>query len=239
MAAAVLTAVLLMRLRAPYGRHARAGWGPSLPARTAWVLMELPALLVVPTCFVWGRRWDAVVCVVFVCIWIAHYFHRTVVYPFQSRVPGRPMPISVVGFGVIFNVINGSFIGIGLFLAGPPHEQGWLQDGRFLAGLALFAVGMFINIRSDTMLRRLRWNQHAGYRIPRGFLFRWVSCPNYLGEIMEWVGFALLTWSTCGLAFAVWTVGNLLPRALAHHKWYRKEFPDYPADRKALIPLVL
>jgi steroid 5-alpha reductase family enzyme len=30
------------------------------------------------------------------------------------------------------------------------------------------------------------------YRIPRGGLFEWVSCPHYLGEIIIYVGFALL-----------------------------------------------
>jgi protein-S-isoprenylcysteine O-methyltransferase Ste14 len=66
-----------------------------------------------------------------------------------------------------------------------------------------------------------------------------VSCPNYLGEIVEWTGFALLTWSLPAVSFAAWTVANLVPRALAHHRWYRERFPDYPRRRKALIPGLL
>jgi protein-S-isoprenylcysteine O-methyltransferase Ste14 len=65
-----------------------------------------------------------------------------------------------------------------------------------------------------------------------------VSSPNYLGEITIWLGWALATWSLPGLAFAFWTVANLLPRARANHTWYRQTFPDYPAERKALIPKV-
>ena len=64
--------------------------------------------------------------------------------------------------------------------------------------------------------------------MPRGGFFRWVSCPNYLGEMLQWSGFALATWSLPGLSFALWTVANLLPRAVAHHRWYRREFADYP-----------
>ena len=66
-----------------------------------------------------------------------------------------------------------------------------------------------------------------------------MSCPNYLGEIIEWVGWAVATWSLAGLSFAVWTAANLIPRAWQHHRWYRAEFPDYPKERKAVIPFLL
>ena len=49
-------------------------------------------------------------------------------------------------------------------------------------------------------------------------------------------GWALATWSLPGLAFAVWTVANLVPRARANHRWYRGRFPDYPKERRALVP---
>ena len=85
----------------------------------------------------------------------------------------------------------------------------------------------------------LRKPGEAHYSIPHGGFYRYVSCPNYLGEIVEWIGWAILTWSLAGLAFAVFTIANLLPRALAIHRWYRKEFSDYPATRKAVIPFLL
>lgn len=74
--------------------------------------------------------------------------------------------------------------------------------------------------------------------IPSGGLYRFVSCPNYLGEIIEWSGWALATWSLGGLSFAVWTAANLLPRAISHHKWYRSRFPDYPPKRLAILPFI-
>ena len=58
-------------------------------------------------------------------------------------------------------------------------------------------------------------------------------------EIMEWIGWAVLTWSLAGLTFVIWTTANLLPRAVSHHKWYKEEFEDYPENRKALIPFIL
>ena len=102
----------------------------------------------------------------------------------------------------------------------------------------LFVLGWGMSTWADTVLLHLRKPGETGYRIPRGGLYRWVSCPNYLGKILEWSGWALATWSWAGLAFAVYTFANLAPRAMLNHRWYRATFPDYPRDRKALIPLV-
>ncbi len=57
-----------------------------------------------------------------------------------------------------------------------------------------------------------------------------------LGEIVQWAGWALATWSAAGLAFCSLTIANLAPRARSNQRWYRSEFPDYPHDRRALIP---
>jgi hypothetical protein len=34
-------------------------------------------------------------------------------------------------------------------------------------------------------------------------------------------------------------LANLLPRALAHHRWYKQRFPEYPSERKAIFPFLL
>jgi 3-oxo-5-alpha-steroid 4-dehydrogenase 1 len=100
----------------------------------------------------------------------------------------------------------------------------------------VFGLGLAINMDSCNRLLRLPREKPGEYSIPHGGLFRWVSCPNYLGEIVGWLGWALLTWSPAGLAFAAWTIANLVPRSRAHHSWYCEQFPDYPAKRKALVP---
>ncbi|MCG9479996.1 MAG: 3-oxo-5-alpha-steroid 4-dehydrogenase [Actinomycetia bacterium] len=74
--------------------------------------------------------------------------------------------------------------------------------------------------------------------MPKKGLFKYVSSPNYFGEILEWIGWAILTWSLAGLAFAMFTIANLLPRALANHRWYQKNFDDYPDRRKVIIPFL-
>ena len=95
---------------------------------------------------------------------------------------------------------------------------------------------MYINIRSDNILFNLRKQKGPGYHLPEGFLFNKVSSPNYLGEFIEWLGWAIMTWNLAGLMFFIWTVANLLPRAISNHKWYKENFDSYPDDRKAIIP---
>ncbi|MBW2713856.1 MAG: DUF1295 domain-containing protein, partial [Deltaproteobacteria bacterium] len=87
--------------------------------------------------------------------------------------------------------------------------------------------------------RNLRKPGETGYKIPYGGFYRWVSSPNYLGEIIEWAGFAMLTWTPAGLAFLVFSISNLFPRAFSHHRWYQEQFEDYPEERKAIIPGLL
>ena len=97
---------------------------------------------------------------------------------------------------------------------------------------------MALNKAADRQLALLGRNGE-GYQVPRGGLYRWVSCPNYLGEIIQWTGWAIAAWSLAGWIFAIWTFANLAPRAIAHHRWYRQTFEDYPPERRALIPYLL
>ena len=87
----------------------------------------------------------------------------------------------------------------------------WLADPRFIIGALLFVIGFWTHYRSDEILRSLR-ETDRGYQIPRGGLYRFISCPNYFGEIVEWTGFAIATWSLPGSPshFGPWPT---LPRA--------------------------
>ena len=70
-------------------------------------------------------------------------------------------------------------------------------------------------------------------------MFKFVPAANCFGEIVEWFSFAIATWSYAGLAFAVCTAFNLVPRAVQHHEWYKNKFKDgYPRHKKAVFPLL-
>jgi 3-oxo-5-alpha-steroid 4-dehydrogenase 1 len=234
---AVPTFISLRFINAPYGRYRRSGWGPSLPNRLAWVLMECPASLLFAAVYLAGAHRAGLVPLLLFALWETHYVHRAFIYPVWMR-PGSRVPVGVIAMAVLFNVLN-AWINARWVSALGDYPRGWLADPRFLAGAALFLGGLALNITSDRALRRLRAPGESGYRVPHGGAFEWVSCPNYLGEMAEWAGWALATWSLPGLAFAAYTAANLAPRALAHHDWYRAQFPDYPPRRRALLPYLL
>jgi steroid 5-alpha reductase family enzyme len=96
---------------------------------------------------------------------------------------------------------------------------------------------MYINRSSDRKLISLREEQ-TGYQIPLEGLFKYISCPNHFGELIEWSGFALIAWNLPALSFVLWTICNLIPRSLNHHEWYLSNFKDYPKNRKAIIPFI-
>jgi steroid 5-alpha reductase family enzyme len=169
-------------------------------------------------------------------LWLTHYGYRSVVYPLRVRGERKQMTLLAAALAVVFNVVNGSANAYGVTRAASHLDTAWLADPRFAAGLVLFFAGMTMHLHSDAILRGLRAPGETGYRIPHGGLFRWVSCPNYLGEWIQWCGFALAAWTPAAAAFAFFTFANLAPRARAHHHWYRREFPEYPSDRRALVP---
>lgn len=236
-AVAVFAALLL--IPAPYGRYTREDWGPSMSSRLGWFFMEITSASVFFGCFIWGFGGQGGVVWILVALWLVHYLHRSLIFPLRLRERGKRMPVLIVVFGMLFNVYNGYINGRYLGVEGEFYASSWLSDPRFLIGIGLFIAGAAINFHADQVLINLRKPGETGYKIPHGGLYRWISCPNYFGEILEWIGWAILTWSLPGLVFAVWTAANLAPRAITHHAWYRRTFPDYPKGRKAIVPFIL
>jgi protein-S-isoprenylcysteine O-methyltransferase Ste14 len=235
---AAVVFVFLMFVSAPYGRHFRRGWGLTFPTWTAWLVMESPSFLVILAFFLLNIRHASAPAVFLFLLWEAHYLYRTFVYPFIIRGEARKkFPILLVVMAIAFNALNATVNGSWLFVQWP-YGAGWFHDPRFVLGILLFAAGFAIHTWSDRRLRLLRKPGETGYKVPKGGLFELISCPNYFGEILQWFGFALATWSWAGLSFAVFTLANIGPRAVSNHRWYLRTFPGYPKKRKAIIPFV-
>ncbi|KAB1214650.1 Steroid 5-alpha-reductase DET2 [Morella rubra] len=237
------TYISLRFLQAPYGKHHRPGWGPTMSPPLAWFLMESPTLWLTLLLFPFGLHSSNPKSLILISPFLLHYFHRTCIYPLRLQrnsvrrgtVSGFPISVAVMGFG--FNLLNAYLQARWVSQYKDYDSDRWFW-WRFVGGLVLFCGGMAVNIWSDRVLVGLK-KEGGGYKVPRGGWFELVSCPNYFGEIVEWLGWAVMTWSWVGLGFFLYTCANLVPRARANHRWYLEKFgEDYPKGRKAVVPFL-
>ena len=225
--------LIYSKTRAPYGRHVKKKRGILIDNSFGWFIMEMPALIIMPILSL--QNLNNSFAVFIACLWLLHYFNRTIVFPLRINTKKKKIPISIVLSAFAFNSINGLFNGYHVQLN---VSQTNFFEFNIIVGVLIFFIGMLINITSDNKLISLR-RQKMGYKIPQGKLFKLVSCPNYLGEIIEWFGFFIIVPSIASLSFFLWTSFNLIPRALNHHEWYKEKFKNYPKNRKAVIPFIL
>jgi len=232
--------VAMFFITAPFGRHTSSKWGAMLNNKLGWFIMELPSLLIMVYFLSFGSRsLDSYVWILF-AFWIFHYANRTLIYPLRIRATEKKMPVFILANAIFFNLMNAGLNGY--FLSEMSlqnnYSLNWLTSWNFILGVFLFMAGMVINWMADGILIGLRKPGETGYKIPRGFLFKYVSSPNLMGELIEWSGFALMAWNLPALTFMVWTFANLVPRAKNHHDWYLEKFPDYPKNRKVIFPFL-
>jgi len=182
---------------------------------------------------------------ILVGLWLVHYINRSFIYTYRAPRMAPSHLITVLS-AIVFNIVNGYVNGrwIGVWGAYPEDQ---LTSPRFWTGVFVWGVGMAINVHHDNILFRLRRESSAKqasddiksrYIVPHDGLFRYITCPTYFGEIIEWIGFSIAAWYSPGaVAFVIGTISNLVPRAWRTHKWYHNKFKDeYPKDRKVIIP---
>lgn len=238
-AVAVIIFPILLKVTQPYGRHSKNKWGPMINNRLGWFIMEFPALVIFGYFAGFKANLSNVLILLPALLWGSHYIHRVLIFPFQIRTARKKIPVLIVLLAFIFNVINGFLNGYWFMQFATDYRSGVLIDMRLIGGAILFISGFVINKYYDCLLIKLRPISGNGYKIPYGGLFKYVSCPNFFGEIISWAGFTLVAFNLPALSFLIWVLINLITRALDHHRWYFKEFPEYPRERKAIIPCLL
>ncbi|OAX41232.1 hypothetical protein K503DRAFT_863996 [Rhizopogon vinicolor AM-OR11-026] len=197
-------------------------------------------------------------------LFLVHYLNRAILSPL--RTPSRSKSHIIVSLsGVAFNLPNGTLMGA--YLTSPSATAflaGALSRPSFWAGILLWAAGFAGNILHDEVLLNIRRNATAKgkrnenqvgkehYAIPRGYLYRYISYPNYFCEWLEWFGYALAaapfpafmslsaTMQTIQPPWLfIWAeVLLMISRAYKGHRWYHKKFPEYPKERKAVVPFI-
>ena len=238
---ALVSFVMLFFVTAGYGKFTTKRWGPSVNNKIGWLIMEVPVFSVMLILWLQStRKFDPALLVIFILFQI-HYFQRSFIFPMLLKGKSR-MPLSIILMGAVFNTLNGLMQGGWLFYISPENRYPaeWLGTWQFIAGTIIFATGFFINIQSDSIVRNLRKPGDTKHYLPKGGLYNYVTSANYFGEILEWTGFAILTWSWAGAVFEWWTFANLVPRANKIFKKYSTEFADEMKwkNLKRVIPFI-
>lgn len=235
--------IALYFVDAGYGKMRTEKWGPAINNKVGWFLMEMPVFLVV--LYLWAISPYGVTrhspYVLFLLLFEFHYFQRSFVFPFLLKGNGK-MPIVIMFLSVMWNIVNGYAQGWWLFHLAPlycpqMYSEAWICDPRFIAGTAIFIIGWCINVHSDHVIRHLREPGDTNHYLPKKGMYRYVTSANYLGEITEWLGFAILTWSLAGALFFWFSCCNLVPRAHSIYNKYAAEFAD-EFDRKQLKRII-
>lgn len=238
---AVVVFVCLYFVTAGYGQFRTKEWGWSIDNKVAWVLMEAPAFLTMLAIWWWSGCPTMAPQIVLLGLFLLHYFQRSFIFPLLMS--GRSkMPVTIMLSGVTFNVINGIMQGGALYwFPREAYQEGWsyLTHPAAIVGMVVFFLGMAVNLHSDHVIRHLRQPGDTRHYLPEKGMYRYVTSANYLGELIEWTGFAIIAGSLAAWVFVWWTAANLVPRAHAIHKKYRAEFGNEAmGDRKRIIPLL-
>ncbi|KAG9300468.1 hypothetical protein G9A89_010094 [Geosiphon pyriformis] len=249
---------LLTCLDAPYGKFE---WSYTkflmFPGKISWIIMEVVSPLTLLYTIFSSSLSLKIIQILLISLWLIHYTNRVFIYVVRApRI--APIHLLTILCGMTFNFFNAFtntywIIELGKYTRDDFHGF-WIYL-RVAIGIIIFLTGMVINISHDNILFSLRkkaalksniktpfektQNQH--YSIPYGGYFRYVSCPSYFGEFIEWIGFSIAAWwSPPALVFVLATAANLFPRALKTHQWYLNKFKEnYPLDRKAIVPFFL
>ncbi|GAB6022093.1 hypothetical protein CHUAL_006235 [Chamberlinius hualienensis] len=235
----VITYVSQLKSAAPYGRHdpKDGKWGPGVNQVIGHILND----------GLWGFIYFlyllyqnsengnfGIINVTFMSLWLVHFIHRGFVHPLYMRYSSKTISVGIPLTGLTlayFSYIHASYLTLAVY------PEGYVCHSSFIIGLTLFAIGFGLNKWSDVTLRNLRSNSgDAKYYVPTAAIFKFISCPNYLGEIMQWLGWALSTWSVEGLLYFLFVCATCVPRSKHNHQWCMKYVRNYPKDRNALIP---
>jgi len=238
-ALAVIVFIALYFVEAGYGINIHKRWGATINNKVAWLCMETPVfILMTVLCLLSPRIMNfdirvSLVPLIFFLFFQIHYIRRSLIFPFLIKGNSK-MPILIMLMGVTFNICNALMQGGWFFYLSPDYTLSWLYSPQFIIGTIIYFGGMSINIQSDKIIQDLRKPGDTKHYLPTRGLFKYVTGAHYFGEVIEWIGFAILTWSISGAVFALWTFANLVPRARAVYKSYQKMFGEDVIKEKKL-----
>lgn len=77
------------------------------------------------------------------------------------------------------------------------------------------------------------------YKLPQGDLFEYVTCPHLFTEKLMYLCLTIILWGNNTFLFVLtWVVANQVETAIMSHWWYKEKFPNFPKNRRILIPFI-
>ena len=219
--------------------------GPQIAWRTVCIVEYLGPLLIHPLIYVLrrylyrsapihGSYLQGLSCIL-IC---AHFLKRELETLFVHRFSSNTMPASnIFKNSLHYWVLAGLNIAAWVYAPGSPTAK----DPNTLllyGGLLAYTIGELGNLDAHLTLRGLRSSGGRERGIPDGFGFSLVTCPNYMFEVVSWIGIYFVTRLNFSvLLFAIVSTGQMMSWAKKKERNYRKEFGDkYKQKRFTMLP---
>lgn len=176
--------------------------------------------------------------------WMGHYVKRLLETVFVHRFSHATMPVANLFKNCSYYFGFAAFIGY--FVNHPLYTLPTYGCPQICVGFSLFLLGEYGNLCCHLTLMRLRPAGSVVRKIPQPEanslitrMFNLVACPNYTYEAISWLGFSIMTQSLPALLFTIIGFAQMSAWAVQKLKKYRREFPDFPRHRKAIVPFLL
>ena len=227
--------ITLFFIKAYYGKFYNSkSLLPTINTKISWIIQEIPCVIV--TLFYMLKLYSTSYQFIFSFPFLFHYIHRSLVFPFMiTSSKNNPLEITIMAF--TFCLLNAIMQNNSIIYMSYSESS---INVWFISGVAIFLLGMFTNIFHDYYMMSLR-KSSKNYIFPKGYLYNYITCPNYFGEIIEWIGYAIMCQNFSSLVFAVSTFANLFPRGISYYQWYKGKFKEEFRDKniKAIIPYII
>ncbi|KAI6083874.1 3-oxo-5-alpha-steroid 4-dehydrogenase-domain-containing protein [Hypoxylon rubiginosum] len=173
-----------------------------------------------------------------------HFLKRELETMFLHKFSANTMPFAYIFRNSFFYWTFAGLLGA-LELYAPYSPAALIEstptnDYVAYAGIALYVFGEVANFDVHYYLAHLRKPGETARKLPHGHGFSLVTCPNYMFEIIAWIGIVLVTRSPSLLVFI--TIGSYMmwKWGWGKEKAYRKQFGDkYKKKRSVILPGLL
>ncbi|KAL9107983.1 MAG: hypothetical protein Q9227_007198 [Pyrenula ochraceoflavens] len=220
--------------------------GPQIAWRTVFVIEYLGPLLIHPLAYLLrpylypsapaeASQSQKILCILIVL----HFFKREAETLFVHRFSLATMPAkNIFKNSAHYWILAGLNIAAWCYAPSSPTGSKAPNTLLLFSGLLLFGLGEIGNLYSHLVLKGLRSAGGKERGVPQGFGFNLVTCPNYMFEVMAWIGVTLVSrLSLSVILFDVVSVAQMMSWAKKKENRYRKEFGDkYKRKRYTILP---